>query len=452
MKTTFKFFFLSLIFQWASAQENAAMLDSINGKEIDSTISKLNNYRWRFEFSVGESKGITPYSENYFSTNNKKKFGVLDINSYTIGATYTLNRTIGIRGTFAFDRFREKENKSKPFETAQFRLGIEAMIDLNSFLKFNSEDSRFKFMLHSGIVLSTFQEVTSDKNPISGRRELNGGVVLGLMPMYRITNQGFIHLDLVTIHNFRQHYTWDGVYSNPDQNLYGHMINVSLGFSYSFGKQLKWKSDNKEIVDLEAKNNALQKRVEDLEIKMNDADKDGVPDYLDIENNSVAGVAVDTRGVMIDVNKNGVPDELERYLETKYGSVEQSKTIAKNNDSESAEFFKRSIDQGYISILFDIDSATPNAVSYDGIYFVLNYLKQNPSANITIVGYADAKGDKEYNKRLALARANNVKDILEKSGVESNRINAISGGMDQTVDVNASEARKLVRRVIFKIN
>lgn len=430
--------------------QNSEQTGEVETKKIkDSTISNLNNYRWRFEMSIGESKGIVPFSESFFSTNNNKKFGNIDINSYTLGVHYTYSNSIGFKSTLAFDRFREKENKSKSFETAQFRLSLETVLNLNSYLKFNSEDSRFKILLHSGIVLSTLQKITSENNPVAGRRELNGGVILGLTPMYRITKQGFVHLDLSTIHNFRQHYTWDGTYSNPNNNLYGHMLNASLGFSYSFGKQLKWKSENKEIVDLENKNKNLEKRIEDIEIKMNDTDKDGVADYLDSENNSVAGVAVDSRGVMVDINKNGVPDELERYLEKKYGSLESTNL---SKDKESADFFRRSIEEGYVSILFDIDSATPNSISYDGIYFILNFLKQNPSSNLTIIGYADAKGDLEYNKKLALARATNVKNILVKSGIETNRLKAISGGMDDTVDINAIEARKLVRRVIFKIN
>ena len=56
-------------------------------------------------------------------------------------------------------------------------------------------------------------------------------------------------------------------------------------------------------------------RINDLETLMNDTDKDGVPDYLDVENNSITGVAVDTKGRMIDVNKNGVPDELEKLIQ-----------------------------------------------------------------------------------------------------------------------------------------
>jgi len=449
MKSTLNLLLILLITQFSTAQENAESVQPETEKIKDSTLSNLNNYRWRFEMAIGESKGIVPFSDSFFSTNNQKKFGVIDINSYMVGVNYSFTKAVGFKSTLAFDRFREKENKSKSFETAQFRFSLETVLDLNHYIKFNAEDSRFKLLFHSGIVLSTLQKITSNNSPVAGRRELNGGVVFGLTPMYRITKQGFVHLDLISIHNFRQHYTWDGTYSNPNNNLYGHMINASLGFSYSFGKLLKWKSDNKEIVDLENKNKKLEARIEDIETKMNDTDKDGVADYLDAENNSVAGVAVDSRGVMVDVNKNGVPDELERYLEKKYGSAEQANAF--NSSQESSNFFKKSIDEGYISILFDIDSATPNTISYDGIYFILNYLKQNPASNITIVGYADAKGNKEYNQKLALARATNVKNILVKSGIEENRLNAISGGTDQTVDINATDARKLVRRVIFKL-
>ena len=59
----------------------------------------------------------------------------------------------------------------------------------------------------------------------------------------------------------------------------------------------------------------LRARVAVLEEMMNDTDKDGIPDYLDVENNSLAGFAVDTKGRMVDLNGNGVADEIERYLE-----------------------------------------------------------------------------------------------------------------------------------------
>ena len=44
---------------------------------------------------------------------------------------------------------------------------------------------------------------------------------------------------------------------------------------------------------------------------MNDSDKDGVPDYLDVEQNSIAGVAVDTKVEWLIKITTVVPDELE---------------------------------------------------------------------------------------------------------------------------------------------
>ncbi len=76
---------------------------------------------------------------------------------------------------------------------------------------------------------------------------------------------------------------------------------------------------------------------------MNDVDKDGVPDYLDSENNSIAGVAVDSKGVMVDINKNKVPDELEKYFEQKYSNTSTSDSQTTVLDSKSTDFIKKSI-------------------------------------------------------------------------------------------------------------
>ena len=56
---------------------------------------------------------------------------------------------------------------------------------------------------------------------------------------------------------------------------------------------------DKNLIKIEA----LDKKIGEIENKMNDTDKDGVPDYLDQENNSVAGVAVDSRGRSVMLKK-----------------------------------------------------------------------------------------------------------------------------------------------------
>jgi hypothetical protein len=59
----------------------------------------------------------------------------------------------------------------------------------------------------------------------------------------------------------------------------------------------------------------LDLRLSDVENMFLDTDKDGVPDYLDVENNSIAGVSVDTKGRMVDLNRNNVPDNIEKYID-----------------------------------------------------------------------------------------------------------------------------------------
>jgi hypothetical protein len=46
-------------------------------KETDSIVSSFNNYRWRLEFGIGDSRGITPYTDGYYSSNSQKKFGLI---------------------------------------------------------------------------------------------------------------------------------------------------------------------------------------------------------------------------------------------------------------------------------------------------------------------------------------------------------------------------------------
>jgi len=415
-------------------------------KETDSIVSSFNNYRWRLEFGIGDSRGITPYTDGYYSSNSQKKFGLIEFNSVNIGASYIYSELLAFKLDFAFDRFSNKDPKSLPFEVAQYRTSLQGVFNLNSLLKYQKESSRFNILFHGGFTISILQKIKSDINPVVGSKELNGGVVIGFTPMFRITKKSYIFFDFSSFHNYRQHYAWDGNYSEARNNLSGQMINGTFGITYSLGKKLKWES--KDIKKLEEDNVALEKRVVDLETMMKDADKDGVADYLDSENNSLAGAKVDSRGIMVDTNKNGVPDELEKYLKDTY--VENS-NISKEIQSANDDFLKRSINEGYITIFFDTNSSKPVASSSDNINFIVTYLKANPTISMDIIGYSDEIGTSDKNERLALERANSVKNVLVKAGIDPSRLNTISRGEDTSVDPNSPDARQIVRKVKFKI-
>jgi len=79
-------------------------------------------------------------------------------------------------------------------------------------------------------------------------------------------------------------------------------------------------------------------------------------------------------------------------------------------------------------------------------------LRNNPAATIDIVGHADEIGKTAFNDKLSLQRANNVKNTLIKAGINASRLNVLSSGEDTSVAPDSPEARRLVRRVTFKVS
>ena len=112
---------------------------------------------------------------------------------------------------------------------------------------------------------------------------------------------------------------------------------------------------------------------------------------------------------------------------------------------------KKLINLGYVTTYFDTAKVNPTNVSTEGIDFIRTYLLNNPSDSIDIIGHADEIGANEYNNKLSKGRSLAVKDILVKSGIDVSRLNIVVLGEDNSVSIDSSGARKLVRRVTFKI-
>jgi OOP family OmpA-OmpF porin len=342
---------------------------------------------------------------------------------------------------------------SLPFEMKTYSLGVQGVINANRLLGLEKQFGRFGMLLHGGFQVSQMSPNTEDElnpaNPAdvvryhnSGLKEYNIGLMYGFSPQYRIYNRISLIGDISIVNSFRQHFAWDGAYSDSKNNLSGQLVTMSLGLTYSIGKD-KIHGDWALVQDKKMEQiESMKKRVEDIETLMGDMDKDGVADYLDQENNSVAGVAVDTRGKMVDINKNGVPDELERYIENNQKEV---------YNTQNANTIIQLINEGYICAYFETKKVNPTDISSPGIDFIRTFLKNNRKASVEIFGHADEIGSNESNISLAEGRASAVKAILIKAGIEESRIKVISKGEDPSVQVDSEGARKLVRRVTFKV-
>jgi OOP family OmpA-OmpF porin len=420
------------------AQEDRTTTDTIREKVQDSDPQSYN--RWTIEANAGQSKGIRPYKEGYYYSNPNKHLA-FELNHYDIGARYMMSPKFGVKLDFAYDHLENlKGSESLPFEMQHIRIGFQGVVNLVRLFTIEERAGRFGMLFHAGIQAANMMPKMGENE---GHDEWNVGAMFGVTPQIRLTRALGFQLDITMNSNVRQHFNWDGSTSDRSNNLAGSLYTVSAGFSYSFGKR-SIHGDWAIIPDVRTEEmKALDERIGELETMMNDTDKDGVPDYLDVENNSIAGVAVDTKGRMVDLNKNGVADELEKYMDDRI-----TKAAETNNNNEVV---KRLINEGYVSVFFDFNSSKPTAASTQNLSFILTYLKNNPNASVDITGYADEIGSTEVNSALSEKRANNVRNTLIKAGINASRINIIPAGEDASVDKDSDSARRLVRRAIFTI-
>ena len=96
---------------------------------------------------------------------------------------------------------------------------------------------------------------------------------------------------------------------------------------------------------------------------------------------------------------------------------------------------------------FDTDSTTIKPGDQAEVGSIAAALKNRASARIKVTGYADPRGTKPYNQKLASDRADAVKQALVAQGVAANRIETEGGG--ETMPANAGsvqQARAEARR------
>ncbi len=300
---------------------------------IQSTVTDEYN-KWSFEINLGQSKGIKPYAENFFGSDPGKVLGGITLNHYSGGVRYMFSPKFGLKADVAFDRLENLSDESLDFEMQQIRFGLQGVVNGARLFDIQEAMGRFGLLFHGGLQVA---QMTPQMGINEGRNEWNGGIMFGVTPEFRITKNLAINADFTMLSNVRQHFNWDGSYSEPSNNLAGSMYTGSLGLSFSFGSE-KIHGDWAVMRDKQQEEiEALEKRVGEIENNLADADQDGVPDYLDVEPNSIAGVAVDTKGRMVDLNKNGVPDEMEKYLNATY-TTNQTLINSENGFTEEQIF------------------------------------------------------------------------------------------------------------------
>lgn len=386
--------------------------------------------KWSIDINGGISKPTTPLTTGYYT----KDYNLFHAD---LGVRYMFNNKFGLKVDVGYDQF-ENASESASFDGKYYRTDIQGVVNLGRVLNFEEWTQRLNVQAHTGI---GYAFMTNDR--FEGTDNMLNHII-GLTGQVKLSERIALNADFSMINNVRQSNTFDGGIAPEDRGFNGTLYNATIGLSIYLGKNAKhadWYYEESKVDKLAE----LEKRVGDLETMMNDSDKDGVPDYLDAEPNSIPGVAVDTKGRTIDRNNNGIPDELESYLEKNYGGSGNSGAGLSN------ETIKDMINQGYVNVYFDFNSTQPSSNSVSGLDFLAKFLKANPSAKAEVIGYADEIGNTDYNKDLSHRRAQTVKTILAKSGIEASRMTIVGNGEDNSVAKDSKVARQMVRRVTFRV-
>ena len=104
-------------------------------------------------------------------------------------------------------------------------------------------------------------------------------------------------------------------------------------------------------------------------------------------------------------------------------------------------------------IFFSHDSKMLSEKAKEKLDRIVEIIRNNPSANITLNGYTDSYGEKSYNEMLSELRANIVKTYLVNKGVDSNNIQTFGYGAQQFIASNKTlEGRRINRRVEIELS
>lgn len=401
----------------------SAQNETVEKKQVDFN-------QWSIELAGGLNKPQRPMTPGYTTS-------LISPFTADLGVRYMFNNKFGVKTDFGYNSFTGKD-ESIAFDSKYYRVDVQGVANLGRIMNFETWTSILGLLGHAGFGLSFLER----KDP-SYVKDRMGNFMAGVTGQIKLTNRVALTGDFTTIINAKQNVAFDGASPTDTRGFNGSLFTGTVGLTVYLGKNEKhadW------VIDNEDKFDAIDARFMGIETKMQDTDKDGVADYLDQESNTAVGAMVDSKGKSIDKNNNGVPDETEAYILKNYANNTSASPLLSNN-----ELISSLINGGYVAVYYDFDKSKPTNVSTEGTDFILTYLRNNPTASVDIIGHADEIGRSTYNDKLSNARATNVKNTLVKANVDASRLNVIAAGEDKSVDIDSENARKLVRKVTFRI-
>jgi OOP family OmpA-OmpF porin len=350
-----------------------------------------NDYnKWSVELDGGFNKPQRPFSAPKYFTSFPSPF------TADLGVRYMFNNKFGLKANAGYNNFVDG-GSSPSFDSKYYRVDLQAVANLGRIMNFETWTNTIGLLGHTGFGLGRID------NKAFNSKDKVSNFIAGVTGQIRLSNRFALTGDFSTILTANQDYTFDGAHVQDERGFSGLIFTGTVGLNVYLGKNTKHADWTVLTQDFDS--SALENKIADLE-------------------------------------------NLVKKMPEKQVIIEKPVNTTVVNDKD---LLKEMINGKYYSVYFDFNKSTPIENSTAAIDVVLTYLRNHPSASLDILGYADQVGSSEYNEKLASLRANNVKTIFEKAGIASSRLNVVGQGADTSIQKDSEEARRLARRVTFKV-
>lgn len=153
-------------------------------------------------------------------------------NGFNLGIRYMFNQKWGVKAEVAYNGYHGDKNQGTDF----LRLDAQAFYNLGYLLDLpRSTNDKFGLLVHSGFGVSQIKSLYANTT------EHTGNFLLGVTPLFRLSDQLTLSGDISYITNFKQHDHFDGVPFDTLTGAYkvGHSINFAFGFVFYLGENKK---------------------------------------------------------------------------------------------------------------------------------------------------------------------------------------------------------------------
>ncbi len=127
-------------------------------------------------------------------------------------------------------------------------------------------------------------------------------------------------------------------------------------------------------------------------------------------------------------------------------ALEEAQSLRRKLNSIATEKTDKGLMMTLGDFVFDSGKSSIKQEAIDNFSKVVAFINSYPDKKVRIEGHTDSSGSNELNLRLSQQRANAVKALLIKNGIDAKQINAVGMGEELPIAENTTKAGKAKNR------